>query len=352
MWEAFYIDYAHSKEVRLSAKRQTPHQRIVREPEKHDKDMPLKLRLLLFYLNYIAKQLDYSKIDAPTVRKINQREFDKVDPLIDFPPVPMAKIWDEEIEVRDGAKIPVRIYRPSDQENLPLIVFYHGGGFVTRSIDTHDKACRRIAQHNQAVVVSIGYRLAPEFKFPIPVYDCYDACCWASQEATRLGADSERLIVMGDSAGGNLAAVTCILARDNNGPAIKAQVLIYPTVDGRLISPTIDQFASGYLLTKTQMHWFVNHYRRTAKDAEDPLMSPILTEDLGNLPPAYVSTAEFDPLKGEGVDYVKRLKEAGNTVFYRDYKKTIHAFLNLPKITVKANEDMHRDIVQFLQQTI
>lgn len=314
--------------------------------------MPLKLRLLLFYLNYIAKQLDYTKLDAPTVRKINQREFQKVDRFIDFPPESMDKVWDEEVPVRDGTKIPIRIYRPVAEEGLPLIVFYHGGGFVTRSIDTHDKACRRIAKQNRAVVVSVGYRLAPEFKFPIPVHDCYDACCWAAAEAQTLGANAEKLVVMGDSAGGNLAAVTCILARDNDGPKIKAQVLIYPTVDGRLISPTIDQYASGYLLTKPLMQWFVNHYKKNEADVADPLMSPILTENLADLPPAYISTAEYDPLKGEGADYSRRLQEAGNTVFYRDYKGVIHAFLNLPKITVKASQRMMDDIQQFLQKTL
>ena len=105
--------------------------------------------------------------------------------MIDYPAEPIAKIWDEEISVRDGAKIPVRIYQPSPEKGLPLIVFYHGGGFVTRSIETHDKACRRIAKQNRAVVVSVGYRLAPEFKFPIPVYDCYDACCWTAAQSER-----------------------------------------------------------------------------------------------------------------------------------------------------------------------
>ena len=312
--------------------------------------MPLRLRLLLFYLNYLAKQLDYFKLDAPTIRKINQREFDRVDPLIDYPAIAMDKVWEEEVEVRDGAKIPVRIYRPTPQKGLPLIVFYHGGGFVTRSIATHDKACRRIAHLNQSVVVSVGYRLAPEYKFPIPVYDCYDACRWAAEQASNVGADEEKLVVMGDSAGGNLATVTSILARDHGGPAISAQVLIYPTVDGRLLSPTIVQFAKGYLLTKQQMQWFVKQYQSTPEDVFDPLMSPILTEDLSNLPPTFICTAEYDPLKGEGADYAVRLKEAGNQVWYKDYKKTIHAFLNLPRITVRVNEELQEDIRAFLRK--
>lgn len=310
--------------------------------------MPLKLRLLLFYLNYIAKQLDYSKLDAPTVRKINHKEYEKVNSIIDFAALPLFKIWDEEVNVRDGASVTVRIYQATEKKNVPLIVFFHGGGFVTRSIETHDKACRRIAQSNEAVVISVGYRLAPEFKFPIPVYDCYDATVWARQEAGRLGADPEKLVVMGDSAGGNLATVVSILARDGDGPSIRAQVLIYPTADGRLQHATIDQFAKGYLLTKPMMKWFLAHYQRTPEDAVDPLMSPILTADLSDLPSAYISTAEYDPLKGEGTDYAASLKEAGNEVFIKDYKGVVHGFLNLAKITTKQTFAMHEDIKTFL----
>jgi len=310
--------------------------------------MPLKLRLLLFYLNYIAKQLDYSKIDAPTVRKINHKEYQKVSSIIDFAALPLFKVWEEAVNVRDGASIPVRIYQATDKKNLPLIVFFHGGGFVTRSIETHDKACRRIAQSNEAIVISVGYRLAPEFKFPIPVHDCYDATVWAFEQAKRLGADGEKLVVMGDSAGGNLATVVSILSRDLAGPPIRAQVLIYPTADGRLQHPTIDQFAKGYLLTKPMMQWFLDHYQRTPEDVLNPLMSPILTENLGQLPPAFISTAEYDPLKGEGTDYATRLGEAGNEVFLKDYKGAIHGFLNLAKITRQQTLAMHEDIKRFL----
>lgn len=314
--------------------------------------MPLKLRLLLFYLNYIAKQLDYSKLDAPTVRKINHKEYEKVNSIIDFTALPLLKVWEEEVRVRDGASIAVRIYQATEKKNVPLIVFFHGGGFVTRSIETHDKACRRIAQTNEAVVISVGYRLAPEFKFPIPVYDCYDATVWAAQQASRLGTDPQKLVVMGDSAGGNLATVVSILARDGDGPSIRAQVLIYPTADGRLQHATIDQFAKGYLLTKPMMKWFLQHYQRTAEDVVDPLMSPILTDNLSDLPPAYISTAEYDPLKGEGTDYAASLKAAGNEVFVKDYKGVIHGFLNMAKITTKQTFAMHEDIKQFLSANL
>lgn len=314
--------------------------------------MPLKLRLLLFYLNHIAKQLDYSKLDAPTVREINHKEYEKVSSIIDFAALPLFKTWDEEVRVRDGANIAVRIYQATEKKNVPLIVFFHGGGFVTRSIETHDKACRRIAQTNEAVVISVGYRLAPEFKFPIPVFDCYDATVWAAQQASRLGTDPQKLVVMGDSAGGNLATVVSILARDGDGPSIRAQVLIYPTADGRLQHATIDQFAKGYLLTKPMMKWFLQHYQRSAEDVVDPLMSPILTDNLGGLPPTYISTAEYDPLKGEGTDYAASLKEAGNEVFVKDYKGVIHGFLNMAKITTKQTFAMHEDIKQFLSANL
>lgn len=314
--------------------------------------MGFKLRLLLFYLNHIVKPMDYSMIDAPTLRKINEKEYKKASRWIDFEPLPMFKLWEEQIKVRDGATIPVRIYQPVNKSPLPLIVFFHGGGFVTRSIDTHDKACRRIAQMNEAVVVSIGYRLAPEFKFPIPVYDCYDATCWAATQADRLGADPERLVVMGDSAGGNLATVVAIQARKLNGPHISSQVLIYPTTDGRMINSTIHTYGKGYLLTKALMEWFVDHYKAKEADKLDPRMSPLLEADLSNLPPTYLSTAEFDPLKGEGQAYAQRLSEAGNKVVFKEYKGMIHGFLNLPKITTKQTMQMHEDIKLFLMQSI
>lgn len=314
--------------------------------------MPLLLRLFLFYFNRIAKEMDYSKLSPTQVRQIHQEQLSKLGFLIDFEPLEMVKVEDKTIFVRDGADIPLRIYWPNNEKNLPIVAFFHGGGFVTRSIESHDKACRRLAKTSNVIVVSIGYRLAPEFKFPIPYQDCYDATVWVSENAKSLGANPEKLIVAGDSAGGNLAAVVSILARNFKGPKIAYQVLIYPTTDARMGQPSITTFGKGYFLTKDLMDWFVDHYKRNEEDKLNPLMSPFLEKDLSNLPPAFVSTAYYDPLKDEGAAYAQRLKEAGNQVLYKDYKGVVHGFLNLTRITKKQTFQLHEDIKNALVDTL
>lgn len=307
--------------------------------------MSIRLRLLLFYLNNFNKE-DLS-IAPAKIREGHTKELNTFLKMLDYAPIDLPEIKDEQITMRDGTTIPIRIYRPSTDKDLPLIIFYHGGGFVTRDIPSHDLVCRRLCKENQAVVVSVGYRLAPEYKFPIPHQDAYDATVWISNNASKLGANAEELTVMGDSAGGNLATVVSILARDNNGPKIKNQVLIYPTTDARLSHPSIDKFANGYFLTKELMQWFVDHYKDKDEDVNNPLMSPLLTEDLSNLPNAYVFTAAFDPLKDEGAAYAKKLEAAGNQVLFKEYPNVIHGFINMAKIS-KECLIAHQDIKDFL----
>lgn len=309
--------------------------------------MTIKLRLFLFYVNHFVKLTDISK-EPHEIRAYNHARLDKVSKVIDVERVIMHDVEDIMIPVRDGSDIPARIYRPTAEVGLPLIVFYHGGGFVMRSIESHDNACRRIALASNSVVISVGYRLAPEFKFPIPVYDAYDAFVWAAHNADRLQVDADRVTVMGDSAGGNLATVTALLARDNGGPGIHRQVLIYPTVDARLGYPSIDKFGDGYFLTRKRMEWFVDHYKRNDDDRLNPMMSPILHEDHTVLPPAYIATACYDPLVDEGEDYANTLRSAGNDVIYKEYKNAIHGVLNMPRI-MKASQEMVEDIAEFLR---
>lgn len=259
----------------------------------------------------------------------------------------MEKVENLEIPVRDGAQIPIRVYRPTTQENLKTIVFYHGGGFVLRNIETHDDLCRRIAKKTGALVISVGYRLAPEYKFPIPVYDCYDALLWTKENAADFGGNPDDLIVMGDSAGGNLSTSVCHVARDEKGPKISKQVLIYPALDARLKYPSIEKFKDGYLLTKPMLDWFVDHYAKTPEDKNNPLMSPLLAGSLADLPPAFVCTADHDPLKDEGEDYYHKLVAAGNEAVFKEYKNTIHAFANMPRITKQANV-LVDDIAKFI----
>lgn len=308
--------------------------------------LPLKLQLVLFYFHRI-QNVDITQLKPSSIRRANANMWPRQKRLAEYPSPEMHKAENLEIRVRDGAQIPVRVYQPSASKNLQTIVFYHGGGFVLRNLDSHDDLCRRIAKKTNALVISVGYRLAPEFKFPIPVHDCYDALLWAAENCTQWNGNANDLNVMGDSAGGNLATVTSILARDNNGPHICKQVLIYPAVDARLGHPSIEQFKDGYLLTKKMMHWFVDHYAQTPQDKLNPLMSPLLTEDLSNLPQAYVITSDHDPLKHEGQRYYERLLAAGNRATFKEYRNTIHAFANMPRITKQA-EVLVDDMAVFL----
>jgi acetyl esterase len=308
--------------------------------------LPLKLQILLFYIHRI-QNADFSKLKPASIRRANAKAWKMQKRVAEYPSPNMEKVDDLEIPVRDGTQIPVRIYRPTNADNLRTIVFYHGGGFVLRNIDSHDDLCRRIAKKTSALVISVGYRLAPEFKFPTPVYDCYDALLWANQNAANYGGNPNNLVVMGDSAGGNLAAVTSILSRDENGPKIAKQVLIYPAADAQLNHPSIERFKDGYLLTKDMMHWFVDHYAKTPEDKLNPLMSPLLTEDLSDLPPAFVSTSDHDPLKDEGEAYYRKLSAAGNEAIFKEYKNTIHGFANIPRISKQSNV-LVDDIAAFL----
>ncbi|MEM6723542.1 MAG: alpha/beta hydrolase [Bacteroidota bacterium] len=310
--------------------------------------MPFRLRLLLFFFNYIIRLDKETSMTPEAVRADHKKKMSTFLKLIDFQPIEMDKVENLQIPVRDGSQIGARLYRPSNAEKLPLMVFYHGGGFVTRDLDSHDYACRRIAKTSNVVVLSIDYRLAPEFKFPHPHQDCYDALVWASEQASELGGDPDKLIVCGDSAGGNLSTVVSILSRDQKGPKVWKQVLIYPTTDARMGFPSIKKYSKGYFLTESLMNWFVDHYARTPEDKLDPLMSPYLTDELSNLPPAYVCTAEFDPLRDEGEAYAKRLKDAGNTVQFKHFDGMIHGFLNLPKVTRKSTMQLHEEIAQFI----
>lgn len=294
------------------------------------------------------QNVDMTKLKPSSIRKANAKAWPTHKRIAEYPSPVMLKVENLEIAVRDGATIPVRVYQPTDSDNLETIVFYHGGGFVLRNLDSHDDLCRRIAKKTNSLVISVGYRLAPEYKFPIPVHDCYDALLWAVQNCQQWNGNPDKLIVMGDSAGGNLATVTSILARDENGPKISKQVLIYPAVDARLKSPSIEKFKDGYLLTKSMMHWFVDHYAKTPEDKLNPLLSPLLTEDLSNLPQAFVITSDHDPLKDEGKQYYEKLLAAGNQAAFKEYKDTIHAFANMPRLTKQASV-LVEDIAAFLK---
>ncbi|WP_396931954.1 alpha/beta hydrolase [Mycolicibacterium sp.] len=226
--------------------------------------------------------------------------------------------------------IPARHYRPADADGAPLLVFYHGGGFVFGDLETHDSACRLICRDAGVHVLSIDYRLAPEHKAPAAVDDSYAAYLWAVLNAADLGADPDRIAVGGDSAGGCLAAVVAQLARDGGGRQPSLQWLIYPVTDLRGGTRSRTLFADGFLLSKANMDWFADAYVEGSDvDITDPRVSPLLAEDFSGLAPALVVTAGFDPLRDEGEQYAAKLQAAGVPVDTRQMGPMTHAFLNL-----------------------
>lgn len=225
--------------------------------------------------------------------------------------------------------IPIRIYQPREPkpgEKLPILVWYHGGGFVIGNLDTHDSACRLLANQADCLVVSVDYRLAPEYKFPAAVEDCEAALKWVAQHAAEIEGDAARIAVGGDSAGANLATVVALLARDMGFPGLVFQLLIYPCVAPEPETPSHHKFAEGYVLTRNTVTWFFKQYLRSRKDENDPRYAPLIADDLSGLPPTLVLVAGYDPLRDEGVEYAKRLVEAGNRVRLSNYEGMIHGF--------------------------
>ena len=229
-----------------------------------------------------------------------------------------------------GGTIPVRIYTPEGEGPLPVLVYFHGGGWVLCNLDTHDPICRALANLVGCIVVSVDYRLAPEHKYPAAVEDCYAATCWVAENATAIGGDPTRIAVGGDSAGGNLTAVVSLIARDEHGPPIIFQLLIYPVTDYYLPgTASYIENQEGYLVTRTDMIWYFDHYLSSQDEAQDPHVSPLKAPDLSNLPPAMVITAEFDPLRDEGEAYAQRLQEASVPVILKRYNGLIHGLFGL-----------------------
>lgn len=230
-----------------------------------------------------------------------------------------------------GGVLPIRIYRPagSDQSILPVLVYFHGGGWSFGGIETHDHVCRYLALHAGAVVVSVDYRLAPEHKFPAAVEDAVAATAWVAGQAAGLNLDPARLAVGGDSAGGTLAAAVCLQARDETGPGIVYQLLIYPATDMKMDCPSHRTYGEGFRLTQPLMTWCTANYMRDGRDFLDPRASPLLADDLSGLPAAHVITAGFDPLQDEGRAYAGRLREAGVDVHHDHYADMIHGFIGM-----------------------
>jgi acetyl esterase len=236
--------------------------------------------------------------------------------------------------------IPLRLYRPlgsAPAAALPALVYYHGGGWVIGDLDTHDTLCRELANHAGCAVVSVDYRLAPEHRFPAAVDDAIAATRWLHREARALHIDAERIAVGGDSAGGNLAAVVAIAARDAGDLPIVYQLLIYPATDQHRDAPSHERNGQGYLLTRDTMAYFTDHYIPDPAVYRDWRASPLLHPDLSGLPPALVLTAGYDPLRDEGIAYAHKLSEAGNRATQLSFERQIHGFILMGKVLDEAN---------------
>jgi len=279
-----------------------------------------------------------------TLTPVDARAFYRDRRFFTQPAAPeVGGLIDTRCEGPHGA-IPLRIYRPlgagaspARASTLPALVYYHGGGWTIGDLDTHDVLCRELCNAGGTVVVAVDYRMGPEHRFPAAVDDCIAATSWVHRQASELGIDPTRLAVGGDSAGGNLAAVVSIAARDAGTLPIAYQLLIYPATDMRRGHPSHTENGSGYLLTSETIGYYHDHYIADPAHDLDWRASPLLHPDLSRLPPALVLTAGFDPLRDEGFDYANRLVAAGNRATYVCFERQIHGFITMGKVIDEAN---------------
>jgi acetyl esterase len=298
---------------------------------------------------------DLGTMPAADARRMVKEAGEQARALV--PPPDVARVEDRTVPGPAG-EIPVRIYWPlvdNPPAAFPLVVYFHGGGWVICDLDSHDNICRTLSNASGAVVVSVDYRLAPEHTYPAAADDAYAATAWAAKHASELGADATRTAVAGDSAGGNLAAVVALMARDKGTPALQHQLLIYPVTDispgHHDAHPSKKENGTGYFLTTDHMDWFREQYLPDGADGTDPYISPLLAADLSGLPPATVMTAEFDPLRDEGEAYGARLQDAGVAADIRRYDGVFHGFFSMSPLLPIA-ETANKDAAAALRQAL
>lgn len=260
------------------------------------------------------------------------------------PPVPEVEAVRELAASGPAGPIPLRVYRglgTAAGAPLPVLVYFHGGGWTIGDLDTHDIVCRTLANKARCAVIAVDYRMGPEHKFPAAVDDCIAVTRWVAEQASPLGVDAARIAVGGDSAGGNLAAVVAITLRDAGGPPLAFQALVYPATDQRMDTASHAKFGEGFLLTRSNMLWFRDNYL-DPRDYDDWRASPIRAADLTRLPPAHIITAGYDPLLDEGRAYSDRLVAAGVPVLYECFEGMAHGFLTMGGVVAAANHGLYR----------
>lgn len=262
--------------------------------------------------------------------------------VLDIPPIPLARVEDLRIPARDGAELPARLFAPASDQALPVLLFFHGGGFTVGSVASHEPLCRHLAHLSPCAVLSVDYRLAPQAKFPTAVHDAWDSLAWLRGQAGALGLDGERIAVGGDSAGGTLAAVTAIAARDAGWP-LALQCLFYPGCAGHQDTATHKTFARHFLLEAAHINYFFGHYLRSEADRDDWRFAPLdgvdekgHVRELDDVAPAWIGLAECDPLTDEGVMYADRLRHAGVAVDLEIYAGVVHGFINFGRAIPEA----------------
>jgi acetyl esterase len=286
-----------------------------------------KIRLLVSILS-TTKPLESMSFDE--LREASEKSVSLIiERVLAGQRVAVADVVQQKVSGRHG-EVPIQIYYPKDQTDSPTILFFHGGGFVFGNFQTHDRMCRRICRDAGAIVIAVRYRLAPFFKYPVALEDCYDVLLWAVEQSAILRTDSQKVIVMGDSAGGNLAAAVSLMARDQKLSLIIRQILIYPAMSGKLDQPSIVRNANVPILTQKQIQFYLQCYARTEEDIVQPYFSPLLAQDLTNLPPALIIASGYDPLYDQAVEYAHRLQKAATPVTLIDYPDMVHGYLSYP----------------------
>ena len=277
------------------------------------------------------REQDIPKLNLLTVEQARAFHESMFVPAPESEPVGIV----EDREIRGaGMDIPIRIYKPADDGPFPVLVFFHGGGWVLGNLDTHDLMARTLTTRSDCMVVAVDYRRAPEYQFPAAIDDAYTVTRWVANNAAAIDADADRVAVGGGSAGGNLAAAVAQMARDKTiaTPSIAYQVLLYPALDHTFDTISYQQNATGYYLTEDQMAWFWNHYLPVGVGGRNSYASPLKARDFSELPPAFVMTCGYDPLRTEGAAYADRLEEAGVAVEHINYDDMIHDFVNMRKL--------------------
>ena len=260
------------------------------------------------------------------------------------------RIENLEIPGVDKNKIPLRIYIPNESKKLPVLMYFHGGGWVFGSIDEADAVCRRLANHLGCIIASVEYRLAPEFPFPRPLEDCYTATKWMAENAYHFGGDNENILVSGESAGGNLAAAVARMARDKQGPKLSAQLLIYPVISSLIQDAIYDQCPDHYFLTKEDMKFFWNMYIQLPGEDKNPYASLDFSSEFAHLPPALIITAEYDPLSYDIEKYAMQLQQARVHVIKKTFPGLIHGFLYISLYEENQKAEWTKEIGALLRE--